>query len=89
MIGNERTITTGLTLLLLILRLGFLVHVDPLWPGTLAGSMVGIASAALMQAPFVYLIVKRIPPLRRALTRVVPMSRLLAWHNARPPAGRL
>ncbi|HET9219951.1 MAG TPA: hypothetical protein VFR18_23415, partial [Terriglobia bacterium] len=56
------------------------VHVDPRWPGSLAGSVVGIAAAILMQAPFLYLIIKRIGPLRRTITRVVPMGRLLAWH---------
>lgn len=80
MIGNERAIATGLVTLLLVLWLGFLLHVDPRWPGSLAGSMVGIAGATLMQAPFLYLIVKRIAPLRSLATRAVPMSRLLAWH---------
>jgi len=79
-IGNERAIASGLIALLLILWLGFLVHVDPRWPGSLAGSAVGIAAAILMQAPFLYLIIKRIGPLRRTITRVVPMGRLLAWH---------
>jgi hypothetical protein len=41
---------------------------------------MGIAAAILMQAPFLYLIIKRIGPLRRTITRVVPMARLLAWH---------
>lgn len=80
MIGNERAIATGLVALLLVLWLGFLVHVDPRWPGSLAGSAVGILGATLMQAPFLYLIIKRTPLLRRLVTRVVPMSRLLAWH---------
>jgi hypothetical protein len=41
---------------------------------------MGIVAAILMQAPFLYLIIKRIGPLRRTITRVVPMGRLLAWH---------
>lgn len=79
-IGNERAIASGLVVLLLLLWLGFLVHVDPRWPGSLAGSVIGIAAAVLMQAPYIYLVIKRIGPLRRAITRVVPMGRLLAWH---------
>jgi hypothetical protein len=80
MIGNERAIATGLVGLLLAVWLGFLLHVDPRWPGSLFGSMVGIAAAVLLQAPFVYLVVKRVAPLRRWVTRRVPMSRLLTWH---------
>lgn len=79
-IGNERVIVSGLISLLLALWLGFLVHVDPRWPGSLIGSAIGIAAAVLMQAPFLYLMIKRIGPLRRMITRRVPMGRLLAWH---------
>ena len=79
-IGNERVIVSGLVGLLLVLWLGFLVHVDPRWPGSLIGSAIGIAAALLMQAPFLYLMIKRIGPLRRMVTRRVPMGRLLAWH---------
>jgi len=80
MIANERAVATGLISLLLVLWLGFLVHVDPRWSGSLPGSAIGITGAVLMQAPFVYLIIKRVPPLRRLITRRVSMSRLLAWH---------
>ncbi len=80
MIANERAVATGLIGLLLILWLGFLVHIDPRWPGSLPGSLVGIAAAILMQAPLLYLLVKRLKPLRVAVTRRVPMGHLLAWH---------
>lgn len=86
-IGNERAIASGLVGLLMVLWLGFLLHVDPRWPGSLAGSILGIAAAILMQAPFLYLLIKRIGPLRRRITRVVPMGRLLAWHIYRGIVG--
>lgn len=70
----------GLVVFLAIFPLGFLVHVSPRFPGSLAGSLVGIAGAVLMMVPLLYLIVKRAPLLRTAVTRVVSMRTLLAVH---------
>ena len=70
----------GLVLLLLIFPLGFLVHVSPRFPGSLPGSLVGIAGAVLMLVPFAYLVVKRAPGLQRRVTRRVSMRTLLAIH---------
>jgi hypothetical protein len=77
---RERTIVTGLVLLLLVLLLGFFVHRDPRFPGSLAGGVLGISGAALMLVPLAYLFVKRIPWLKRHATRAVSMRTLLAVH---------
>jgi uncharacterized membrane protein YsdA (DUF1294 family) len=70
----------GLVLLLLLFPLGAVLHVSPRFPGSLAGSLVGIAGAALMLVPLLYLVVKRVPRLRRSVTRRVSMRTLLAVH---------
>ncbi|MBL8765154.1 MAG: hypothetical protein JNM07_12885 [Phycisphaerae bacterium] len=77
---RERPIVTGLVLLLVVLTLGFYIHRDPRFPGSLTGGVLGISAAALMLLPLVYLIIKRIPPLKRAVTPAVSMQTLLAIH---------
>lgn len=80
MIERERAIVTGLILLLVVLTLGFYVHRDPRFPGSLTGGVLGISAAALMLVPLVYLFIKRIPFLKRAVTPAVSMRTLLAIH---------
>jgi hypothetical protein len=70
----------GLVLLLLLLPLGALVHVDAQFPGSLAGSLIGITGAVLMLVPFAYLVIKRTPALHDRVTRHVSMRTLLAIH---------
>ena len=77
---RERVIVGGLILLLLVLVLGFYVHRDPRFPGSLTGGVLGISAAALMLVPLAYLFVKRIPILRSVVTRAVSMRTLLAIH---------
>ena len=77
---RERAIVTGLVLLLLVLTLGFYIHRDPRFPGSLAGGLLGLSAAALMLVPLAYLIVKRVPPLKRRITPLVSMRTLLAIH---------
>ncbi len=71
---------SGLALLLLLLPLGYLVHVSPRFPGSLAGSLLGIAGAVLMLAPLLYVVIKRVPALKERVTRHVSLRTLLAWH---------
>jgi len=77
---RERTIVAGMLLLLLVLALGFYVHRDPRFPGSLAGGVLGISGAALMLVPLAYLLVKRIGFLKRTVTRAASMRTLLAIH---------
>lgn len=77
---RERAIVTGLVLLLLVLVLGFYVHREPRFPGSLAGGVLGLSAAALMLVPLAYLLVKRIPPIKRSVTRAISMRTLLAIH---------
>ena len=77
---SERVVVTGLVVLLLILWLGFLIHRDPRFAGSLWGGLFGVAGASLMLVPLAYMIVKRVSPLRKILTGLISMRTLLAWH---------
>ena len=58
-----------LVLLLLFLWLGFFVHVDPRFPGSLAGSALGVGGAVLMLVPLAYTLAKRALGVRGAALR--------------------
>lgn len=77
---RERLLVSGLVILLLIVWLGFLVHRSPRFAGSLHGHLLGIAGGLLMLVPLGYMIVKRVRPLKRVVTRWVSMRTLLAWH---------
>jgi hypothetical protein len=77
---REPLVFGGLVALLLVLWLGFLLHDDPRFAGSFWGGVLGVAGGLLMLASLAYLVVKRIPPLKRWVTARVPMRTLLAWH---------
>lgn len=77
---HDRLVATGLVVLMLVLGLGFLVHRSPRFAGGAWGGALGVAGALLMLVPLAYMVVKRISPLKRAVTRRVSMRTLLAWH---------
>ena len=77
---REPLVVGGLVALLLALWLGFLFHTSSRFAGSLWGGALGVAGATLMLAPLVYLIVKRVPPLKKWVTARVSMRTLLAWH---------
>ena len=76
-----RIVVGGLLLLLLILWLGFLVHRSPRFPGSLTGGALGITGALLMLVfPLAYAGAKRIPAVKKVLTRRISIATLLTWH---------
>lgn len=77
---HDRAVATGLVILLLLLWLGFLLHVSPRFAGSLWGGVLGVCGALLMLVPLTYLIVKRIPLLKKVVIRRVSMRTLLTWH---------
>lgn len=77
---RERIVVIGLFALMLILWLGFAVHRAPRFPGSLWGGVLGVSGALLMLWPLGYSAVKRIPKLKGAVTKSLPMRTLLAWH---------
>jgi hypothetical protein len=79
---QDRTAFTigGLVVLILIFPLGYYLHVSPRFPGSLAGSMIGILAVILMLAAVSYSAVKRLPRLRDKVTKKVRPSTLLTIH---------
>ena len=77
---RERVVVSGLIILMLLLWLGFIVHLSPRFPGSLWGGVLGVSGALLMLWPLAYSAVKRIGKLKNAVTRRMPMRTLLAWH---------
>ena len=77
---RDGAIVGGLTFLLVLLWLGFFVHRSPRFAGTATGHAIGIVGATLMLVPLVYVVIKRVPRIKRAVTRHIPMRTLLAWH---------
>lgn len=77
---RERLVVSGLVVLLLLLWLGFLVHRDTRFAGSLWGGVLSVSGAVLMLVPLAYMMVKRIAPLKKLMTRYASMRTLLAWH---------
>lgn len=80
-IDRERIVVSTIGVMLLLLWLGFTVHRSPRFPGSLSGTMLAAAGAALITLPsLAYCFVKRITPLKRWITQRVRLQTLLAWH---------
>lgn len=77
---RERYVVSGLVVLMLLFWLGFLFHRSPRFAGSFWGGMLAVAGSLIMLFPLAYLIVKRIPPLRKVVTKRVSMPTLLVWH---------
>lgn len=77
---RERIVMTGLVTLLLLTWLGFAVHQSPRFAGSFWGGVLAVSGATLMLVPLVYLFIKRVPTLKRLVTRFVSMRTLLTWH---------
>jgi len=73
-------IVGALVVVLTLFPLGFLVHVSPRFPGSLTGSLIGIAAALLMLVPMIYVIGKHIPIIHRWLDKRIETRTLLAVH---------
>ena len=65
--GERDTLLAGtLTALVLFLWLRFLFHVDPRFPSSLPGSVLGVTAAVLMMVPLAYSVAKRMFRVRGA-----------------------
>lgn len=78
--GSDRLLATGLTVLVLVLWAGFLVHRSERFAGSGWGGVLGVSGGALMLVPLAYSVVKRGGPVKRAVTARVSMKTLLTWH---------
>ena len=80
MFERDRSVATGIFVLLALSWLGFLVHRSSAFAGSLAGGIVGVAAAAFMLVPLAYVLVKRNERMRRAWSAEGGLARLLALH---------
>lgn len=69
-----------LVTLLVLFPLGFVFHASPRFPGSLFGSLIGIAAALLMLVPLLYVAAKRIPAVNAWMTPRVSTRTLLSLH---------
>ena len=77
---REPLVVGGLVALLLLLWLGYLFHTSPRFAGSAWGGALGVSAAVLMLIPLAYPVVKRVPAVKRWVTRRVSMRALLDWH---------
>ncbi len=77
---RERLVATALIMIILVVWGGAFFHVSPRFAGSPLGGALGVSGALLMLGPLVYLVIKRVKPIKAAVTRRVSMRTLLAWH---------
>ncbi len=77
---REPLVATALIMLILVVWGGAVFHVSPRFAGSPLGGALAVSGALLMLGPFVYLVIKRVKPIKAAVTRHVSMRTLLAWH---------
>lgn len=77
---REKIVVSGLVVLFVLLWLGFAFHTSPRFAGSLTGGILAITGSVLMFIPLLYMFVKRIPYLKRTVTKHVSMRTLLDWH---------
>tara|TARA_R110002096_G_scaffold385536_1_gene579371 strand:- start:7160 stop:7909 length:750 start_codon:yes stop_codon:yes gene_type:complete len=77
---REKIVVSGLVTFLVVVWLGFIFHADTSFPGSGWGLTFGIAGSVLMLVPLLYLVIKRVKPIKKAVTKRVSMRTLLAWH---------
>ncbi len=64
----------------ILLPLGYLLHVSPRFPGSLAGGVIGIAAAVLMLLTLAYVLDKHVKSIAEATAHRVSKPTLLAIH---------
>ena len=77
---REPLVATAFVMLILVAWGGGVFHVSPRFAGSPLGGALGVSGAFLMLGPLVYLVIKRVKPIKAAVTRHVSMRTLLAWH---------
>ena len=77
---REPLVATSLILIILVVWGGSVFHVSPRFAGSAWGGALGVSGALLMLGPAVYSVIKRVKPIKAAVTRHAPMRTLLAWH---------
>ena len=77
---HGRLLVTSIFAVLIFGWLGFLVHTSPQFAGSGLGSAFGIAGAALMLVSAAYVIVKRVPVIKRSVGKLLAQNTLITIH---------
>jgi hypothetical protein len=77
---REPLVATALVMIILVVWGGGFFHVSPRFAGSSLGGALAVSGALLMLGPLVYSVIKRVKPIKSAVTRHVSMRTLLAWH---------
>jgi len=77
---REPVVATALIMIILVVWGGGVFHSSPRFAGSPLGGALGVSGALLMLGPLVYLVIKRVKPIKTGVTRHVSMRTLLAWH---------
>lgn len=77
---REKIMVTGLVTLMLVTWLGFFLHRSPRFAGSPMGGVFAVTGSVLMLVPLLYMFIKRIPGLKRRVTKWASMRTLLTWH---------
>ena len=77
---HDKIAVSALVVILIVAWLAFGFHEDPRFAGSAWGGFFAITGTLLMLVPLAYMIIKRIRPLKKAVTKFVPMRKLLTWH---------
>ncbi len=79
--NETEKLTVGALVSVLALAVpGFLVHEAPRFPGSMAGTMLGIAGAALLVLLLVYSLVKRVAWLKERVAKHASLRAILSFH---------
>ena len=78
---REPLVATALIVIILVVWGGWFFHVSPRFAGSPLGGALGVSGALLMLAALVHLVIKRVKPIKVAVTRQVSMRSMLAWHT--------
>ncbi len=68
---REPLVATALIMIILVVLAGVPFHVAPRFAGSTHGGALGVSGALLMLGPLVYLVIKRVKPIKTAVTRHV------------------
>ena len=78
--SNETAIVSGLMVFLLVLWIGFFIHHDSRFAGSLVGGIFGVAGSLLLLIPFIYSVIKRVPFIKTRVIRHISFTTLLSVH---------
>ena len=77
---REPVIATTLIMIILVVWGGGAFAPSLRFAGSPLGGALGVGGALLMLGPLLYLVIKRVKPIRARVTRHVSMRTLLSWH---------